>query len=319
MSDQQTTLAPLTPATAGAFSLVPTSLTEAMKFAELIAKSDLAPKDYKGKPENVLIAVQMGLELRLSPMQALQNISVINGKPALYGDAVLAVVRGSGQLEAIVETIDGPDNEWVATCAVKRRGEAPMTRTFSMADAKRAKLSGKEGPWTQYPKRMLQMRARSFALRDAFADVLRGINVAEELGDIVEGTVTAVDGVPREPQRLVAPVTASPETHEGAAPATTPPAANGAPLQQTRGVQVADTKMVTPTPDQRFYQVTLVQPTGEVVPGMYVARDEAIYQQLASVEGSEHLVVVTWKPVSRPNGESACLIQSVALDEGGAA
>lgn len=316
MSDQTTTaLAPLT--TGGTFSLVPTSLAEAMKFAELIAKSDLAPKDYKGKPENVLIAVQMGLELGLSPMQAIQNIAVINGKPGLYGDAVLAVVRGSGQLEAIVEAVDGPDNDWVATCTVKRRGQAtPTTRAFSMADAKRAKLAGKEGPWTQYPKRMLQMRARSYALRDTFADILRGINVAEELGDIVEGSVTAVDGVPREPQRLAAEAT--PATAEATTAASTP-APSGPPLQQTRGVHVANTKLVTPSPDNRYYEVALALPTGEAVPEAYVTRDDALYQQLASVEGTEHLVVLTWKPVPRAKGGQVCLIQSVALDEGGAA
>ena len=53
-----------------------------------------------------------------------------------------------------------------------------------MADAKTAGLIGKQGPWTQYPKRMRQMRARAFALRDVFPDVLRGMPVAEELQDM---------------------------------------------------------------------------------------------------------------------------------------
>lgn len=52
-----------------------------------------------------------------------------------------------------------------------------------MDDAAKAGLKGKQGPWTQYPKRMMQMRARSWALRDVFPDVLRGMPVAEEVMD----------------------------------------------------------------------------------------------------------------------------------------
>src|SRR5690606_6210149 len=59
----------------------------------------------------------------------------------------------------------------------------PIKATFSVADAKKAGLWGKQGPWQQYPKRMLSMRARAFALRDGFADVLRGLGIAEEVQD----------------------------------------------------------------------------------------------------------------------------------------
>lgn len=62
--------------------------------------------------------------------------------------------------------------------------EEPVERTFSEAAARRANLWGKSGPWQQYPERMLQMRARAFALRDVFCDVLRGLGSAEEQGDI---------------------------------------------------------------------------------------------------------------------------------------
>ena len=72
----------------------------------------------------------------------------------------------------------------VAVCEAKRRGyEKPTVVRFSVADAKKAQLWGKSGPWTQYSRRMLQMRARGFALRDAFPDVLRGLVTAEEAQD----------------------------------------------------------------------------------------------------------------------------------------
>lgn len=161
-------------------ALRPANLAEAMQFAEMLAKSDLVPKDYKGKPGNCMVAMQMGAEIGLAPMQAIQNIAVINGRPAVWGDALLALVQAHPDCEDVIETDDGA----TATCTIKRRGRTPVTRTFSTEDAKAARLAGKEGPWTNYPKRMRQMRARGFACRDAFADVLRGLASAEEAQDI---------------------------------------------------------------------------------------------------------------------------------------
>ena len=71
-----------------------------------------------------------------------------------------------------------------ATCTAQRRGEAPISRTFSREDAKQAGLLGKAGPWSQYPRRMMQMRARAWVLRDLFPDVIRGLHVAEEAQDL---------------------------------------------------------------------------------------------------------------------------------------
>lgn len=161
------------------FDLSPQTFEQALTFAGYLADSDMVPKDFKGKPGNCLIAMQWGAELGLKPLQALQNLAIINGRPSLWGDAVIALVRGSALCEYVVEDDDGK----VATCKVKRRGEPEQARTFSMEDATAAGLSTKQGPWTQYPKRMRQMRARAFALRDVFPDVLRGLPVAEELMD----------------------------------------------------------------------------------------------------------------------------------------
>lgn len=162
------------------FDLSPQNFEQALTFSKMLANSDLVPKDFKGKPENCLIAMQWGAELGIKPLQAIQNIAVINGRPALWGDAVIALVRGSPVCEYVIESDDGN----TATCRAKRKGEPEQITTFSMEDAKQAGLSGKQGPWSQYPKRMRQLRARAFALRDVFADVLRGMPVAEELRDM---------------------------------------------------------------------------------------------------------------------------------------
>ncbi len=166
--------------TKGGFNLAPQNLAEAMEFAKVLASSTIVPKDYQRNPGNILVALQWGAEIGLAPLQAMQNISVINGRPAVWGDAALALVRGSGLLEYIKE--DSTDTE--ATCIIKRKGEEEAVRTFSMNDAKKAGLAGKQGPWSTYPKRMMQMRARAWALRDVFTDVLRGVGIAEEVRDI---------------------------------------------------------------------------------------------------------------------------------------
>ena len=157
---------------------------DAFRFATMVAKSDFAPKDFRGKPESCLLAIQHGSEIGLSPMQSLQNIACINGRPAIWGDAALAVAMASPVCEYVRERVEGDGDAMTAYCEAKRRGyEKPTLTSFSVADTKKAGLWGKSGPWTQYPKRMLQLRARGFALRDAFPDVLKGLVTAEEAQD----------------------------------------------------------------------------------------------------------------------------------------
>ena len=159
--------------------LVPTNMSEAMEFAKLVAGSGMIPKQYENKPAAVLVAIQMGAELGLSPMASLQNIAVINGRPSVWGDALLALCSGHPDFEDCIEK----ESDTGATCVIKRKGRTAIERTFTVDDAKKAGLWGKAGPWQQYPKRMLKMRARGFALRDAFPDALRGVISAEEASD----------------------------------------------------------------------------------------------------------------------------------------
>lgn len=163
----------------------PQTMTEAIEFSSMLSRSQMVPKNYQNKPEDILVAVQWGYEIGLAPLQALQNISVINGKPSVYGDAAMALVQASPVCEDVQESIegDGTSNP-VAICRVKRKGRSEVVSKYSVEDAKRAGLWGKQGPWSQYPKRMLQMRARGFALRDAFPDVLKGLITAEEAQDM---------------------------------------------------------------------------------------------------------------------------------------
>ena len=167
--------------------LEPTNLGEAMDFAKQISSSSMVPKQYQGNPTNTLIAMQWGYEIGLAPMQALQNIAVINGKPSIYGDALLALVRKDPRCMGIEETMEGENETMNAICVLKRKhidGSLELIkREFNVLMAKRAGLWGKQGPWSQYPERMLQMRARGNCLRDAFPDVIKGIITVEEAKD----------------------------------------------------------------------------------------------------------------------------------------
>ena len=125
-------------ATRQQFDLSPQTFEQALTFSNYLADSDMVPKDFKGKPGNCLIAMQWGAELGLKPLQAIQNIAIINGRPALWGDAVIALVRSSPACEYVIEESDGK----TAICKVKRRGEPEQSRSFSMDDAKAAGLLG---------------------------------------------------------------------------------------------------------------------------------------------------------------------------------
>lgn len=161
-------------------AFVPTDIEQAFRLANALAMSGMTPKAYGNDVNKCFVGIMAGAELGLAPFQALQSIAVIGNNPAIWGDGALALVQASGLLEDIEETDDGS----TATCKLVRKGRAtPIVRSFSMEDAQKAGLKGKSGPWTQYPQRMRQMRARSWAMRDGFADVLKGLHIAEEVRD----------------------------------------------------------------------------------------------------------------------------------------
>lgn len=196
------------------FSLRPRNLTEAMEMAKLLAKCDLVPKDYIGKPGNILIAVQMGQELGLSPKMAIDSIAIINGRATLWGDAVLGLVKVSGLLDdsfgqgGIEERL--PAEAWElkeGCCKIKLKNFAePLMRTFSYQEALDAGLVARAkgtGTWATYPGRMLQMRARSWVIRDACPEVLKGLKIAEEERDILDVEFVTVSRPARKEPPLI--------------------------------------------------------------------------------------------------------------------
>ncbi len=176
------------------------SLDEMWRFCVACAGS----KEFKDieTPEQAFVRVQAGMELGMSPIWSLTSIMVVNGRPSVWGDGALALVLRHPDCQDVQEHPIGDPNDdtlgW--QCTVYRRGREPKVGTFTIADAKRAQLWRKAGPWQYYSDRMLRMRARAFALRDSFADVLRGLSVVEEMRDVAPNNHVA-----REVKPLILP------------------------------------------------------------------------------------------------------------------
>lgn len=175
---------------------------DAARFAKVVFDSGLAPHGFNS-PQAVMVALQAGMEVGLPPMQAIQSVAVINGRPCMWGSAIPALLWAAGFDIEETMTTDGT----VATCTITRPNGRKVTRTFSVDDATAAGLLDKTGPWKQYRPRMLQMRARSRACQDGAADVLRGMILREEAEDI--GPAAARDITPERVDPLVAAAAAA--------------------------------------------------------------------------------------------------------------
>lgn len=172
----------IVPATS--FDLVP----QAASLAEQIARTDFAPAGLRGKPEAVMAAMLTGHEIGIGPMQALSEISVINGRPCMSAKLMRALVHRAGH----DLWFEAKTNTKVTICA--RRSDWPEDRvarvTWSMDDAKSAGLSGGQN-YRKYPRAMLAARATGEICRDNFADVLGGIGYTPE--ELTDGDLVADD------------------------------------------------------------------------------------------------------------------------------
>lgn len=170
-------------------AIIPADFESAYRMARIMAASGLMPKGIQS-PEAVFVAMQIGAEIGLSPMASVQNIAVINGKPSIYGDAALAVVRASGQLEVFEEWSEGERKTpgWTFFCKIKRKGFKEVIGKYTWAQALDAGLdkAHPDTPWRKWTDRMMQFKARNFPLRDLFSDYLKGIRTAEENVDAID-------------------------------------------------------------------------------------------------------------------------------------
>lgn len=184
-----------------------------MKLAGQLASSEIVPKCYRNKPSDLFLCWAKGYQLGISPEQAMDCISVINGKAVMWGDEMLALCMSHPDFQDITEEpIIGKDNIVSGyTCTIKRKGRTPTVSVFTLDMAKKAGLLAKGGVWNQYPDRMLKLRARGFALRDAFPDALKGLKSREEVEDYIDADYAVVHSKPSRTEVLKQDITAKKE------------------------------------------------------------------------------------------------------------
>lgn len=165
-------------------------------FIKQMIEAKALPKHLKTVPE-VLSAWNYAAQLNLPPQVSLRNIAVIEGTPSLFGDLPLALVQRHPDFVFYEEfTIDKDYNRicfenknlnadiFGGVVKLQRKGMAqPQTFSFTMEDAKRAGLLGRNNPWKTYPQIMVVRRARIIAIRALFADAISGAAIAEDFGN----------------------------------------------------------------------------------------------------------------------------------------
>ncbi len=188
-----------------------------LMLAERISKTAMVPGPMRGKPDEVLAVVMYGAELGIGPMQALQQINFIAGKPSAAAELLRALVMREGHQFIIT----GDTAKAVARCKRKEWDEWQET-SFTMDDAHRANLGGGDG-WKKYPDQMLSARVTSKACRMWFSDVIAGMSYTPE--EVTEFAAPA--NQPRE--RKSSP---QPETVQRSAPNTSVDVPVLTPIQQ---------------------------------------------------------------------------------------
>lgn len=250
------------------------------KLAEIFAGSTLVPASFQGKPGDVFIAMDLAARMRIAPLAMLKNLTVIHGRPTIWGDLALTLAMQHPDYLSHREWMEGDGDALTAWCEIRvrgRHGESTQvfTTSFSVGDAKLAGLwnPAKGGPWKSYPRRMLQMRARSWAIRDALPEALNGVDVGEEAMDMdVQPVVaTASTGVDRLTAALGVPA---------AAPAPARIAADPAPV-----VVEVKTRMPNPVPIAMETAPPIITP--EELAGPEFSLDPAVYGETMPSDDAE--------------------------------
>lgn len=176
----------------------PKTIEERIKVAELLAQAGMV----KGGPAQAFAVIQMGAELGMGPMEAVRAIHLMQGKPTLDATAVAALVQRSGKYRFIQEESTTERCVIRFEAGVLGKWEVLGTSTFTIEDARRAKLTGK-GTWAAYPDQMLRARALTKGARQFVPEVFGGpIYVPEEL-ELASGSPAPV--APRQEQPPAAP------------------------------------------------------------------------------------------------------------------
>ena len=180
--------------------VVPRTVDEFNDLAERFSKSTLLPKSMQGKAPDVLVTIMAGAEMGLSPMASLRAIHVIEGKPVLSADGMVALVLGSGKAKYFTRVAESDTVVTYETCRVGT--DIPRRCTWTIQMAKTAGLHLKDN-WRSQPRAMLAARAKSELARDVFPDVLMGVYTDEEIEKTTSAPATMHGDAPAQQEDVV--------------------------------------------------------------------------------------------------------------------
>jgi hypothetical protein len=196
---------------AHADSVEPRSMPELLQLASAAAKTGFFGAK---SPEQALLVMMSGRDLGLSYSQALRAFHVIEGKPSLSADGMVAACLVRRDVCEFFRTLESTNER--ATVETKRVGQPAQSYTFAMSDAERAGLRGKAN-WQKYPSRMLLARARAALARDVYPDLLLGLYDPDELtGEVVQTVAVPVEVVEERPAKVQAAVQSAREAIDAA-------------------------------------------------------------------------------------------------------
>ena len=156
----------------------PQNLQQAMELARMLSGSGLLPRALQGKPADTLVIMLKGHELGLSPMQAISGISVIQGKAVVEAATMVGLCLRRRDVCEFFRLVSGDDR--IATFETKRINSERVTMSFTIDEAKRAGLLGKDN-WRNYPAAMLRARASSGLARAVYPDLTAGMYDPDEV------------------------------------------------------------------------------------------------------------------------------------------
>lgn len=181
-------------------------IDQAWRMAQALSQSSLLPDALRNKAPDVLTMILYGQDLGLSPMQSIQGIYVVKGKPQLSAQTWIALTRKAGHRLKVTE-------HTAQTCTVEiTRGDTgeAHAETFTIEDARTAKLISND-TYSKYPKRMLLARAVSNCCRFICPEIALGFGVEGEYAE--PEPATSPDEALA--QAVDARTEPGPEVHEG--------------------------------------------------------------------------------------------------------
>lgn len=162
-------------------------MEKAYKFAEIMAKSDIIPEHYRGKPSNVFIALNTAYRLNIDPLQIMQNTYVVRGKLGMSSAFAISLANKSGFLASGIRyKKDGEGNTLrVTACAKLKSNGEEISFEIGMKEA--IAEGWVEKPGSKYktlPELMLMYRSATLLIRTHIPEVLNGMHTTEELEDV---------------------------------------------------------------------------------------------------------------------------------------